>query len=105
MYMFISSIVSILFWCMSSMVNVCFYPISSIFWCFPSVFSYMFMLISFIGRFLFWCVSSPIFQCFWFCGESAVKLMKAPGRPTMMIVRDVFEADPQGYFANLRGRR
>ena len=32
------------------------------------------------------------------------KMMKAPGKPTEMIKRDAFEANPKEYFANLRGK-
>ncbi|KAI3699980.1 hypothetical protein L2E82_44590 [Cichorium intybus] len=96
-------------------LRVCLGCFSCIFWCFASIFKYLFMFITSIVGFIFWCMSSivklcfypvsAIFRCFCFGGKSAVKLMKAPGRPTMMIARVVFEADPQGYFANLRGKR
>ncbi|KAI3806704.1 hypothetical protein L1987_22618 [Smallanthus sonchifolius] len=35
--------------------------------------------------------------------KSTVKMMKAPGKPTVMIARALFEANPQKYFSNLRG--
>ncbi|KAL4567645.1 hypothetical protein LXL04_023234 [Taraxacum kok-saghyz] len=113
-FMFISSVVIFLFWVVTFIAKLCIYLVFAIFQCFASVVSLLFMFISSVVIFLFWVVTSifkvccyvafPIFRCFCFGGKSAVKLMKAPGRPTMMIARAVFEANPKGYFANLRGK-
>ena len=40
-----------------------------------------------------------------FSGEKTSKMMKAPGRPGVVIPRDDFVSDPAAYFRNLRNDR
>ncbi|KAJ0967810.1 hypothetical protein J5N97_024727 [Dioscorea zingiberensis] len=39
------------------------------------------------------------------CSGVSTKMMKAPGRKGALIARHSFEANPQGYFQNLRGKK
>ncbi|KAI3729651.1 hypothetical protein L6452_18313 [Arctium lappa] len=133
LFMFISSVVNaclhivrtifgVLFTRIISIVKDCFHSVRTIFrFLFSRIISIVKACLHFVRtifRFLFTVIISIVKACFysvptifWFLkqflcfgGKSAVKMMKAPGRPSMMIARAVFEADPQGYFANLRGR-
>nr|GEZ10735.1 SAM and SH3 domain-containing protein [Tanacetum cinerariifolium] len=80
-----SVICIILLWSVTSVVKVSVYPLTA-----------GFRFVTVILR----CVR----QCLWFGGKVGVKMMKAPGKPTVMIARAVFEANPKQYFANLRGK-
>ncbi|PWA81353.1 hypothetical protein CTI12_AA105680 [Artemisia annua] len=100
-----------------------FSTIQSLFMCIYSTVQYLFMCIfnfvrslfgciSYIVKSLFRCVSSTvryIFSllrgCFCWGRQAAEKLMVAPGRAPLLIIRAVFEADPQRYFADLRATR
>ncbi|GJY27380.1 SAM and SH3 domain-containing protein [Tanacetum coccineum] len=85
LFMFIICIIRILLWSVTSVVKVSVYPLTAVF-----------RFVTVILR----CVR----QCLWFGGNVGVKMMKAPGKPTVMIARAVFEANPKQYFANLRGK-
>ncbi|KAI3764070.1 hypothetical protein L2E82_14070 [Cichorium intybus] len=70
---------------------------------------------------LFWCISSILIRCFnvflrcfgrcLCCGgesdseeEEEERMMIAPGRSPLMLPRTAFEANPRGYFRDLRGK-
>ncbi|PWA86178.1 hypothetical protein CTI12_AA142000 [Artemisia annua] len=83
--MFIICIVRILLWPVTSIVKASIYTLTAAFR---------------FGTVILRCVR----QCLWFGGKVGMKMMKAPGKPTVMIARAVFEANPKQYFASLRGK-
>ncbi|KAK1413037.1 hypothetical protein QVD17_34742 [Tagetes erecta] len=84
---------------------VLFYIVSSLVTFIIPIFGLLFVFMACIYKLLLWVSSFAwiLNLVLLFVGnQSTVKMMKAPGKPTERIVRAVFEANPQEYFANLR---
>ncbi|KAL8268774.1 hypothetical protein R6Q59_002572 [Mikania micrantha] len=59
----------------------------------------------FVGIYDLICSILGCILCCLCCGSrSGVRMMRAPGRPSLMLRRSAFEGNPRGYFRSLRGK-
>ncbi|KAL8268776.1 hypothetical protein R6Q59_002574 [Mikania micrantha] len=66
---------------------------------------YSFFRCIFVGIYNLICSIFRCIRCCLCCGRrSGVRMMKAPGRPSMRLPRSAFEGNPRGYFRSLRGK-